>query len=353
MSMHRLLWSTCFLATALAPFLGTAGTAQEKDSSISAPEQVWSLEGPWTGVVSDQSTGTIYAIGRGGKCVEVDAAGKSQREFKLPDSSGSILRLATLRGEAKALLTFTVWANELRAYDISGKHLWNYPRDTGIDDVWASDLNGDGSDEVIVGYNGGTGLHVLDGKGQLLWKSTDIGNVWHVCAGDVLGDGKSQVVTTSAAGKVHVFGIDGKKSKDLDAGCYATMVRIGRPSGKEKAATILVAGSALDFGADQKVVILTALSGDGTKRWSLKVPGDTVPQINSAYVAPQRPWLVVGTPGGAVQVVDIEKGRVIASLKDQGMQPEMGWVKGKDAGVPLLLIATGSKLNAFRIPESK
>ena len=76
------------------------------------------------------------------------AAGKQQREFKVPDSKGSILRTATFPGAVgNALLTFSVWGAELRAYNVNGKHLWSYPRATGIDDVWALDLNADGSDQ--------------------------------------------------------------------------------------------------------------------------------------------------------------------------------------------------------------
>jgi outer membrane protein assembly factor BamB len=354
MSLTRSFWLACLLATALAPLVATAGDVQQTDASTGAPNQAWSFDGPWTGVASDQSRGVIYAIGLGGKCVELNAEGKRLREIELPKDGGSVLRLATLRGGAKALLNFVLWTHELRAFDLSGKQIWSYPISSGIDDVWAADLNGNGSDEVIVGYNGGNGVHVLNGNGLLLWKSTDVQNVWHVCAGDVMGAGNPQVVTTSAEGTVHIFSIGGKKIKDLDAGCYATMVRIGEAS-ETKAAPILIVGSAADGGADQKVVIVTALSADNTKRWSLKVPVGTVPFVSSAAVAPRRPWLAVavGVQGGAVHVVDYDKGRVIASLKDQGQEPEVGWLKCKGAATPLLLIATGSKLNAFRLPESK
>lgn len=312
--------------------------------------EAWTLDGEWTGVVGDESKGAIYAVGRDGKCIDVNFAGKNRRESKL-EGGGSTVRLATFRDGAKALLTFEKHIKELRAFDLNGKELWNYP--DGIDDVWASDLDGDGSDEVIVGYNGNTGLHVLDGKGQLLWKSTDIVNVWHVCAGDVMGEGKVQVVTTSARGKAHVFSSDGKKRKDIeDPRCYASMVRIAKPSDKEKAATILVAGAARGVLGGPEV--LTALSGDGTKRWSMKLSsGQLASDIASAYVAPGRPWLAVGMLGGHVHVVNIDTRKIIATMKDQGWRPEVGWGTDKDAGMPLLLVATGSKLNAFRAAESE
>ena len=91
-----------------------------------------------------------------------------------------------------------------------GKPLWSYLGGGGVDDVWAADLNGDGLDEVIIGYNGGTGVHVLDHSGKLLWKNTAVANVWHVDAGNFAGDGRPAVVTTSAAGKVHLLQADGR-----------------------------------------------------------------------------------------------------------------------------------------------
>jgi hypothetical protein len=352
MTSHRTVWLGCFVAVTLAASLADASVAQEKGSVLKGLEEAWSLDGAWTGVVSDEKKGVIYVIGLRKKCVEVDLTGKSQREIDLPQGSGRVARLATLsRDGGKALLTFSHWVGELTACDLNGKRLWSYP--SGIDDVWVSDLDGDGSDEILVGYNGSTGLHVLDSDGQLLWKSTAIRNVWDVCAGNVWGDGSSQIVTTSAVGKVHVFSSDGRDRKDLDAGCYANMVRVGVPSEKDKAIIVLVAGPALDREAGLKPIILVALSGNGAKKWSVELPADARPHVCSAYPAPAKSWLALGMQGGRVHVVDIDKGEIIASASEQGMTPEVGWATSKDAGSPLLLVATGTKLNTFRVATPK
>ena len=319
-----------------------------------AEEQAWSLEGNWTGVAGDEQSGAIYALGPRGKCVELDSAGKVQREITLPGDTGSLLRLARLaKEEGPSLLTFGVWNAELRVYDAKGKHLWNYARETGIDDVWAFDLDGDKLDEVIVGYNGGTGVHVLDSTGKLLWKSTAIGNVWHVSAGQVLSEKSVQVVTTSAAGKVHIFSSDGKKQQELDPGCYGSMVRVGKVSPKDETATIFVAGPAIDEGSDPKTLALNAISSDGAKKWSVELPAKSTLHIDSAALALGKPWLAVGIRGGQVHVVDVAKGEVIASLNSQGPFCEVGWGVGKEGEVPLLLIAGGRRLNAFRVNEAK
>src|SRR5438445_201822 len=142
----------------------------------------------------------------------------------------------------------------------------------------------------------------------------------------ILGTGKPQVITTSSVGKVHHFSGAGKKIADLDAACYATMVRVGRPSEKDKSALILVAGTGRAGAGGGKTEILVALTGEGTKKWSLELPGGAMPHADSAQAAPGRPWFAVGMRGGPVHVVDIDKGEILASMNDQGTMPEVGWL---------------------------
>jgi hypothetical protein len=349
---NRSLWIACGLVVSLAGFLPDACAEEDLPPAIKPMERVWSLPGAWTGVAGDEREGVIYAIRPGGKCVEVDEAGKTRREFQLAGAGGgSLLRLANWPGEAgRALLTFGVWSADLQAHDLQGKLLWTYARDSGIDDVWATTVQGGKAGGVIVGFNGGTGAHVLDSQGQLLWKTTALGNVWHVSAGDVLGEGSPQVVTTSAVGKVHVIEADFKERHDLDAGCYANMVRVGKLSESDKKATIFVAGSLPVPGDKQKTeIFITALAGDGVRKWSLELPADNPPHVDSALLAPGKPWLALGMRGGQVHVLDAENGVKIASVKDQGLITEVGWTKVKGSENPLLLVGTQGSLNAFRV----
>jgi len=354
MSPQRAFWSVCLLAFASAALLVRAGEAQETAAAADGLEPAWSVQGMWSGVAADERSGTIYALSLFGRCVELDSAGKVLREISVAPGGSRLLRLARFGGQEKpALLNFDVWAGDLRAFDSDGRQLWSYPAATGIDDVWAADLNGDGTDEVLVGYNGGTGLHVLDGEGRLLWKSTAIGNVWHVCAGNVWGEKTSQVVAASAAGGVHVFGSDGKDRVDLKAGCYAFMVRVGKISKEDNAATIFVAGSPLDVASTRRETVIVALSGDGRTKWSLRLPAGGVASVISASPAPTRPWLAIGTRNGEVHVVDARAGKLMASTGDPGADAEVAWATPEDKGAPLLLVATGMKLNAFRVVEAE
>lgn len=353
MSLRFSPWSVACVAVALPFLLGQASAVQEKSTAPATLERVWSVDGRWNGVVFDKDKGVIFALGVFGNCAELDVAGKTQRSLNLGKGYAMTLRLARSRGESgNKLLAFHTWSTDLRAYDLDGNHLWSYPRATGIDDVWAADLNGDNAEEVIVGYNGGGGVHVLNGEGQLLWKTTAVGNVWHVCAGDVRGTGQRQVVTTSAAGMVHVFGSKGKRYRDLDAGCYASMVRAGRLSPKDKKATVFVAGSVSGAEGKDRTQVLSALAPDGGRGWSIPLATGAMREVSSCLLAPGKSWLAVGITVGEVSVVDVQAGRIIATAKGQGMMPEIGWASRGDDDEPLLLVATGDKLNAFRVPAT-
>ncbi len=360
MKQRHLLW-VCALAAALlilvAVLIRTATGPERQpvpakgEALPSGLERAWSVEGPWTSAVYEPGSGVIYAVGLRGQCAELGRDGQIRRTFRLAEGEGTVVRLAAAPDAGgSVLLVFTGWLHKLSAYDTDGEQLWSCPEGNAIDDVWAHDLDGDGADEVIVGHNGFTGLHVLDGRGKLLWKTTSIGNVWHVCAGDVLGTGKPQVVTTSAAGQVHIFSAEGTPIKNLDPGLYASMVRVG-PQPDGGGATIFVAGTRQRAPGGPEETALVALTGDGKRRWTLAPPAAGSASIRSAAVAPRKPWLAIATDGRNVHVVDTEEGRILASAEGQGIMPTVSWAEPAEDGEPLLLVGTGKGLSAFHIQK--
>ncbi len=197
---------------------------------------------------------------------------------------------------------------------------------------------------MIVGYNGGTGLLGFGHDGVRRWKYDGIANVWHVAAADVTGDGKIEVVTTSAAGRVHVFSNAGEEITNLDPGIYANMVRIAATDSSKP--LILVIGGGL---SDASMV---ALSGTGQEQWKVDFPVGSR-HADSLMPSPDGGWAAAGLRGGTVCVVDLEKGTIVAQASEQGATPQVDWLAGHDGGEPLLVVATGQSLNAFHLqPES-
>jgi hypothetical protein len=326
--MRRLTLLLLLAAAALAPVTA----AQPAVSGLLTA--AWSLPGRWTGVATDEKTGVIHALGDD-RFAEIDVEGRIRYESQLPWKHGTRqLRLG--RFPRAALVTFTRWGGKgVVVYGVRGERLWNYVAPDVPDDVWVSDVDGDKIDEVIVGYNGGSGVHVLDSQGRLRWKSTSIGNVWRVAAGDVLGLGTSQVLTVSGGRGVHIFnGVDGGGHQVIGPPPhYANVVRV-RKIREDEAPTIFAAGS--DLGVSTAV----ALSGTGVTKWSVDFGGS----VYTAAVAPSRPWLAFGTYEGDIHVIDAVRGQVIGLVSGQG-DVEVGWA----VDPPLLLVATGKALNAFRV----
>jgi len=324
------------------------GSASDEKTTSSKDEglgKAWALDGPYSCVAGDAKGRAVYAVRIQGGCDLIDAEGKTTRTFDLSKGTYTNARGTRRKGGRAGLLTFRSWGESVLASGDDGTKLWEEASGQGVDDVWAADLDGDGVDEVIVGYNGATGLHAFSSGGERLWKRTDLGNVWHVTAGDMDGDGGVDVVTTSAQGKVHITSAaDGKPLRTLDPGLYANMVRTapGRSVPGLKGDVVLVVGTA------PSGLAMVALGGDGKTLWTTPLPADTQ-SCDALSVSPDGRWAAAGLRGGRVCVVELVGGRIVAQVSGQGLTPSTGWLSRADAASPLLVVATGRGLNAFRV----
>lgn len=326
--------------------LAAEAVAEREAMRAAAPKPfglapAWEKQNGAQGLAVDQRQKTIYAL-TSGRMEAFNAKGEAGASVVI-DGQFQRLRLAELDGQAGAeFVAFNPWGRDVVAISSDGTDLWTESGGQGIDDVWARDLDGDGQDEVIVGYNGGTGLHVFGHDGVRRWKYDKIGNVWHVAAADVTGDSNIEVVTTSAAGRVHVFSNAGEEVQNLDAGVYANMVRIATTAMDASKPLILVIGGGL---TDASMV---ALSGDGQEQWKVDFPAGSR-HADSLMPSPDGRWAAAGMRGGTVYVVDLEHGTIVAQAVEQGAAPQVDWLGGGDDGEPLLLVATGQSLNAFHV----
>ncbi len=82
--------------------------------------------------------------------------------------------------------------------DRTGKTLWIYKGDSGVDDMAAGDLDGDGKPEFVVGFNGDGGVHMVSHEGKKQWAVSG-SNEWSVEIVDTDGDGVKEVVELDPA----------------------------------------------------------------------------------------------------------------------------------------------------------
>jgi hypothetical protein len=302
-------------------------------------ELAWAQAGRWVGV-STTPRGEILAGFEFRLLVKLNAAGEKLAQTSVPDRPVH-LRAANLGGDNESeVITFGMPGSAVNAYTAKGKLLWSHDQGPGgVNDVWAWDLTGDGLDEVIVGFGGSTGIHVLDNAGKLLWSDTSIGNVWHVTAGNTDRDAQPEVVTTCGGGRVHIVNAAGKHLRDLHPQIYCHMVRTWLDvNGEDPYDMILVAGT-----ADKKEVVC-GLDDKGVELWRLDLPAS----VESAATCPRRPWLAIALANGTVQVIDVHAGQVIGEATDQGQHSDIAWLQVEDEA-PLLLVTTGDALRAYRI----
>jgi peroxiredoxin len=306
-------------------------------------EQAWTSDGPYSSAAYDAQSKSIFALKRG-SCDVLSPDGKILRSLKI-DAEGHLLRLARpSRAGMPMLLVFGVWSAPLSACTSSdGSVLWTNKDSDGVDDVWAADLDGDGRDEVIVGFNGSGGLHVLDLDGVNRWKTTKIGNVWHVAAGDIKGDKKVEVLSTSAEGKVHVYDAEGKSLASFKPPFYANGIRVGRIAKQDAADTILVTSGET----------LAAFNGAGKMLWNHAFPGE-MNNVDAMAICPNGPWVACAGRGGGVVVMDCSReGKPIAETHARGRMLDVAWAISAEHETPLLIVCDGRSLTAFRVkPES-
>lgn len=234
----------------------------------------------WSATLSGNVTGIAVGDvdGRGWKLVVADSAGRltlldEQGTFRGALAGGHRFALGDLNGDGKSEAVCADMRTGIRAVNEQNVTLWKYQLGffEGPDSVAVRDLSGDGRPETIIGYNGFTGLHVLDSRGRLKWKYTGIGNVWNVATGKVMGDGKVYVLATEASGQINVLDASGKVVAQFrPGGAYCAQVYSADLTG-DGIDEVLAVGTPMNAAAQQ---VLYCTNGTGLVTWQVPLAGE-------------------------------------------------------------------------------
>ena len=140
--------------------------------------------------------------------------GSEKTSLPLPERF-SLIELGHHKKLGPRLLGYSNWGHQVTVIDKTGKQLWTYTTSSGVDGAHWGDLDGDGTDEMIVGMNGGGGLLAVSADGKLLWKDSHIGNVWNQAVIPARAGQAALVFATEAGGTVKVFDSQGKLLRSL------------------------------------------------------------------------------------------------------------------------------------------
>jgi thiol-disulfide isomerase/thioredoxin len=177
------------------------------------PVELWSkallgaqalCPGDWDG---DGSGEILVAAGQQLHVLAAD--GTERNTIQLPDRF-SLIEFGRHKTQGSRLLGYDKWGHKVSVMDATGKEFWSYPSASAVNGAHWGDLDGDGTDEMIVGLNGDGGLHALAADGKPLWSEMNIGNVWNQAIISAGNDRPALVFATEAAGTVRVYDAKGK-----------------------------------------------------------------------------------------------------------------------------------------------
>ena len=191
------------------------------------PSVLWSkpIAGAQALCVGDwENDGVPRVLVAAGSTLHVlDLTGAETSSVPLPGRF-TLIECGRNREKGVRLLGYSNWGNEVAVVDHSGKKLWSVHSFAGVDGAHWGDLNGDGTDELIAGMNGGGGLQAWSADGKKLW-SAELGNVWNQAVVPAAKDQPARVLATEAGGSVKIFDAQGNPLATLkpNGGYYAQM----------------------------------------------------------------------------------------------------------------------------------
>ena len=239
------------------------------------------------------------------------------------------------------LLGYSNWGQKVVVVDQRGNAVWSYASTFGVDGAHWGDLDGDGSDELIVGMNGSGGLHAVGADGKLLWKVSGIGNVWNQAVIPARNGHPGMVFATEAGGTVRVYDAKGKLLQTL------------RPNGKycaQMSATIVAPDGAVQAIAIGEATTI-AFDPTGTIAWSTTAIKDHGAWRNISFASGDLTgdgrceWAFLEATGDLV--IATAQGEKLCAIPDQ-KHIESFVIAAPQTGKAILVTLKSGTLQAYR-----
>ncbi len=354
--MLRAILSCLAIAPLAGCSTGGCGIACNPDAPMPGEplvlEQMWRVDHKghaFHGVAADPGTGDVHVVCGVSRdsmtLVQFDRHGRELASVKAPHHGrqADMLRLADLSGDrAPELIVSGGWSDAVTAYDARGACLWTWEAPNGVDDVCAADLTGDGRDEVIIGCNAG-GIHVLNHDGTPRWRRPELGNTWNVAAAPAGPAGEVRVVSTGR-GICNFFDAAGVKLSEN--------VRILRSPDVLRFARTGTADRPVLIAADHSAFAMVCLNADGKALWRRTHRENRGGHVRDSQPSPDRPWLAVSMKDCRVVIYDVNTGDRLASTRSSQWH-EVTWVPASADDPPLLVTSQWACVTAYRLADSQ
>lgn len=215
----------------------------------------------------------------------LDGSGALKKQVHFPDNVRCPMEVARLdaNGDYGFLTRDQSWAVGVTLLDKRGQKLWSYDGLPGIDDSASGDVLGEGKSQVVIGFNGRGGLFLMNSDGKKIWQKTEA-NVWHVETLDIKGDGRREILHSNAQGQLLVRDAGGDVIARYLPDHYASHFALTRWGPESQATHILIPSK--ERGDDCCKPVLLVLDAQGKAVADFQAPlGDL---MNRAAGTPVR-----------------------------------------------------------------
>jgi thiol-disulfide isomerase/thioredoxin len=239
---------------------------------------------------------------------ELDSQGKLivRHELDIPETAVvSILRQGTTAAGETIFIGTATTQDQIHVFDAQWKRLWSYPpeNEAEVADVQMADLDGDGTDEILVSFWSTRGVECLDLQGKRLWAYGELENVfriapWHDASG------ATHLLCAHSAGTLARLDTQGKYLNEIGVGHrFVRHFSAIEPPGEEAQ---LCALSPVSGGSD----VLVGFTPTGAEQWAYDLPAglhrQPIEMITRGQLFAGQPshWIVAAADGSLHMIHD-------------------------------------------------
>ena len=295
----------------------------------------------------------LFVVDSWNSVIEVGWDGAVVARHDLPlssDGAVATLRTATDGAGKRYFVAFLTAQQQFHLFDQDWKPLLSFPaasepKHEGIGDVQFTDLDGDGTLELAVGYWGDVGLQYVTLDGKRTWTDRTLQFVLRLAASGADENGKRRLLAANSQGTVGVFGADGKPAEAITI--------VGRPLQTLYAADLDGNGQPELCGLSYRSLGANSLVGfglDGKELYGYDLPTGVhekpIEPITAArLLGKQGQWLAAGADG-SVHILGAD-GKLIDSFHYGAALA--GLTGTQIDGEPVLVIASEQGLEAWKL----
>lgn len=239
------------------------GTGQFKKSIFYKGENLGGVTEILVGWPADREGAALTVVGNRGAHF-LDSNGVLKRQVRFSKDIFCPVEVTRLNasGEYGFLTRDESWSVGAILFDKQGQERWSYPGGVlkGVDDSVGAGLDNKGNVRVVVGFNGGGGVVLVDSEGEEIWRKAD-SNVWHVETLDIDGDGRMEILHSNARGQLVVRAASGEIIAHYLTDHYVSDFALTRWGTESEARHILVPSQETADGCCKQVILVLDAKG--------------------------------------------------------------------------------------------